>query len=263
MMNYRNLFFVLLVFVLFAACSDDSTTEPRVNKYTAVETVTVDVSSQSRTGLNLAGGNGEVTITGVAGGGPISITAIKKVKSHTQADANTGLALLSVAVDSTGSDVGVRTVHPANPAGRNYEVNYTVSLPEILPVGATNVNGKVTLQSILADVSVQQANGGIVLDDITGSALVDLGNGTILAGVTLYSGAEIVFNLANGEVDLLIPVSTSAMFEAHTVIGSITLIGLTLTDVTQTVGSLTGTLGGGDGNIFLSVGNGTIEVEGI
>jgi DUF4097 and DUF4098 domain-containing protein YvlB len=262
-MNIKILLLMFLVLALFAACSDDSTTEPRVNKFSAVETVMVDVSSQARTGLNLAGINGEVTITGVAGGGPISITAIKKVKSHTQADANTGLALLSVAADSTGSDVGVRTVHPANPAGRNYEVNYTVSLPDILPVGVANVNGKVTLQSILADVTVQLANGGIVLDDITGSASIDLANGTIFASVTLPPAGQIDFDLANGEIDLFIPVLTSATFAANAVNGSITVIGLTLTDVTQTVGSLTGTLGGGDGSISLDVGNGTIEVEGI
>ena len=261
----KLIFLLACLCVIFCACSeeDDDITGPRENVYSAVESVTVNITGQTRTGFSLAGINGRAVISGGGGNTTISVKAVKRVKSYNWTDAERGLTLLTVAFDSSSADVGVRTIHPINPAGREYEVDYAVTIPEDLAVQISNVNGDVALQSILNDVAVQLTNGEVTAVGIEGDASIALTNGGIDASLTVPPGGQIDIELANGDVDLFIPTSTSAQFSAVVSVGSITVTGLSMTNVTQTATMLTGTLGIGNGQISLEVGNGSINVEGL
>ena len=84
----------------------------------------------------------------------------------------------------------------------------------------------------------------------------------IEAEVTLPEDGTINLNLVTGNIELDIPQSTSAEFSASVVTGTISLSDLVLQNQASTPGSLTGTLGSGEGTISLNVVTGSISVQG-
>ncbi len=223
------------------------------------------VDAEGRDLFSLIGVNGNITINGSSPDNSVIIAGTKRVRSESFEDAQAHLADIFVDVDleKDQSAVFVETIQPECTGGRNYIVDYTITLPSNLLVLVENFNGNVTINNIDNDVSVVLFNGDVNLLQINGSASATLFNGTIDAGVTLPVGGEIKFDVANGAIDLSIPVNTSAEFLASTVNGSINLSqNLVLNPVLQTPNSLEGTLGAGEGTIDLEVDNGDINVSG-
>jgi DUF4097 and DUF4098 domain-containing protein YvlB len=251
----------LLALITIASCGDDDIGSPS-NQFSAQDTFIVDVTKATRRGLNLTGVNGSVSITGVSGATSISVFAVTRVEAPTQADANARLPQIEVQVDSTALAVIVETNQPKNTEGRNYVVNYTITVPQDFSIVINSANGDVKLKDINGIVSVNQANGNVKLDDIVGSTTVGMANGSVEGRVTLPLSGTLDINLANGEIDLEIPQSTSAQFRAEVGNGSVTVVGLNLQNAQVERYRVTGTLGGGDGTIDLDIANGEIYVEG-
>jgi hypothetical protein len=213
------------------------------NRPWAEEPFSFDVPRGTQTTLTLQGVSGTIEVKGTPGATSVAITGVKRVQANTLEDATAHLTELKVAVTSSAAEVLVQTVQPKFSAGRNYVVNYTISLPQDI------------------DCSIMSVNGQILADAIHGSVFLTLVNGQITASVTLPSGGEIDMSLVNGNINLRIPQTTSAEFSATAAIGRITLTNLSLSNETVTPGSRTGILGSGDGTISLDVGNGTIAVH--
>jgi DUF4097 and DUF4098 domain-containing protein YvlB len=252
----------LLGLTLASACGGSDSGGFVNTRPSAEEPFSFNVARETQTALRLEGISGTVEVTGTPGATSISVAGVRRVEADTLEDATAHLAELDVVVDSSETEVVVRTVQPKLSAGRNYIVNYTISLPQDFAVNVVNVNGDVTVRSVDGDVVVSCVNGQIHADAIAGNAILALVNGQITASVTLPLGGQIDMGLVNGNIDLQIPQTTSAQFAARVGIGSITLTNLSLSNETVTPGSRTGTLGGGDGTISLDVGIGTIAVRG-
>jgi len=264
-MKYRILSLVpvaAMSALVAAGCGggSDGGAEPRPS---AEEPFSFDVTPTSQRALRLQGTSGEVQMTGAPGATSISITGVRRVQADTIEDATAHLAELKVIVDdSSASEVLVQTAQPQFSAGRNYIVNYTIVLPQDFAVNVASVNGDITVRALTGDCTIRSVNGRILADAIVGNATLTLANGEIIASLTLPSGGQIDIQLANGNIDLDIPLATSAEFVAAVGIGSITLTNLSLSNETVAPGSRSGTLGGGDGTISLDVAIGTIAVHG-
>jgi len=256
-----TVFFFLLAVFLISACDDDGIEAPQ-NPFAAQDTFDVTVTKSSRRELDLRAVNGTISITGDAGATTISVFAIKRVEAPTQADADARVRQIEVVVDSTGDAVLVETVQPSKTEGRNYIVNYEVQVPRDFNIVVTGANGDVALDDINGIVSVTMANGRASLAGVVGSTTVILANGAIDGQVTLPLGELLDMRVANGEIDLMIPQSTSAQFHAEVEIGSVTVVGLNLQDAVVERRRVTGRLGAGDGAVSLIVANGDIFVEG-
>ena len=236
----------LLGLILASGCGGSSHSSGFVdNRPWAEKSFSFNEPIGSQTALQLQGVSGTIEVTGVPGATSVTITGVRRVQANTLEAATAHLAQLDVNVSSSANEVLVQTVQPKFSAGRNYIVNYTISLPQDI------------------DCSILSVNGRILADAIHGSVLLRLVSGDITASVTLPPAGEIDMSLANGKIDLRIPQTTSAQFSATVAIGSISLTNLSLSNETVTPNSRTGTLGGGDGTISLDAGNGTIAVRGI
>lgn len=220
---------------------------------------TVDLDNQSR--LRLEGINGNVEIVGDRGAFTITVEGEKKVGSNTIRDAERRLDDLDVDIDERSSEIVVRTRQPTRTEGRNYVVDYTITLPTDLAAYIDLVNGNITIETLENDVSINNTNGNARLRDIVGSVTVDQTNGNIDCEAVLPFDGTIDLSTTNGNIDLAIPHSTSADFSARVTNGSINASDLDLSDITQTNRSLSGTLGSGDGTIELRTTNGNIRVE--
>ena len=255
------LVFPLLAAMLIAACTDEDSNGVVNLRPSAEEPFSFNVLHDNQTALRLDAISGTVEVTGVPGATSIFITGVKRVEADTVEDATVHLAELDVVVDDLATEVWVRTVQPKLSAGRNYIVNYTITLPQNFAVNVANLN-KVTVRSIDNDCLITSVSGPIHADTIMGNAILTLVNGQISASVILPAAGRIDIGAVNGNINLQIPQTTSAQFAATVGIGSIKLTKLSLSNETVTPGSHKGTLGSGDGTITLNVWNGTIAVQG-
>lgn len=246
----------VVTLVWLAGCDDDGT-GPSDERAEQDFSFDIDASAVSR--LRVEGINGGIAITGSATATSVIVQGVREVRGP---NARSHLAELQVATQQVGDEVVVRTTQPSPRGNRQYTVDYEIVIPRRLAVSVLNANGGIAVASVANDVSVANANGGIVLDDIVGDVLVQLGNGAVEADVTLPLDGTLEMGVGNGEIDLRIPRSTSALFSASVGTGMITLANLTLEDVVSTPATLSGRLGTGRGAIDLTLGNGTITVTG-
>jgi hypothetical protein len=217
---------------------------------------------EAQTGLHIIGLNGAIEILGDAGAQEVSVYAVKKVRSDTRQDAEAHLSRLQVSVRADPTEFVVRTHQPEHTNGRDYQVDYQITVPWDFMVRARNANGWVRIENLRADAQVENANGNVVIRNQRGSSWVTVGNGEIDAHVNLPDGGQIVHAVGNGWVKLELPSQVSAQFGAQVGNGSINISGLTLTNSVSGPHILQGTLGSGKGIIDLTVGNGWVQVQG-
>ncbi len=263
--KYRN--YAILLFlttsITLASCGDgdininvddvidDGICQVDNTDFEAEDSFSFEVQVGNSSKLRLEGVNSEITITGTSSANSVTITGIKRVGSDSTQDAQEHLQELEVNVQSLTNEVFVETIQPQDTGCRKYVVDYTITLPRNLKVQVKNFNGIVTIDSMDNDITVNNVNGNITLTEIVGSALVNLVNGIIESKVTLPLNGTIDLNTLNGDINLTIPVNTSAEFSAVVNIGSISVSDLVLQNEVSTSTSLSGTLGSGQGTISL------------
>jgi hypothetical protein len=210
----------------------------------AEETFSLEDNVTTQNTLSVAGINGTISVTASADADSVAVTGVRRVGSESFEDAQAHLPELQVQVSSTADEILVETIQPTETGGRNYTVNYTITIPEGMNVSVANTNGNVNLRQIV------------------GSALVDLTNGRISARVTLLADGTIDLMTVNGNVELNIPQTTNADLSASVTNGNITVTNLTVQNEVLTTNSVQGTLGNGQGTIILRTTNGNITANG-
>jgi DUF4097 and DUF4098 domain-containing protein YvlB len=226
---------------------------------------------------------GSIEITGSPTADSVTIEGERRVGSKTKEDSENHLDLLEVEVTDQEPEIMVETVQPKIANGRNYEIDYRITVPEQLEVYVTQVGGPVFIDAIVSPVYVSSFNGDVDLVEISGSAQVNVLSGQITGQVSLPLNGTIELSTMTGDIDcevalpfggtidmtalegdinLDIPQDTSATFEAGVTDGVIQLIDLVLHNQVRTSHSLTGRLGDGKGDIWLETGIGDITVRG-
>ena len=263
--NYIILFigFISMCFIVIG-CNDvvNSNNEVSNTDFEASETFLYEVEIVDQTQFRLEGISGDININGAPNATSVLITGERIVGSDSMEDAEEHLEELLVILHELTDEVFVETIQPEDTNGRNYQVNYTVTLPRNMQLVITNVNGVVAIETIDNTTLVTNVNGQIIFDDITASINAQLVNGSICGNMSLPLNGTLIVSNINGLIDLEIPEDTSAQFYAELVNGSIIITNLDLEDEIITNTSVTGTLGDGSGTITLSNVNGNILVTG-
>jgi hypothetical protein len=243
----------------FCGCDGDATGP---NQFLAEETFSFALDATGKVRLNVEVENGTITITGFAASNELRVDGVKQVWSSSQADADQYLDSLLARADEELNEFLVSTEQPDESGARTYVVNYEIEVPDGLEVVIASGNGVITVASMKNDIVIASGNGDVILEDIEASVVVSLGSGEIDAEVTLPPDGTVALSTGNGDINLAIPQSTSAEFSAQVGNGSIVVMNLTLQNEISTGTTTTGTLGGGQGTIGLSAGNGIIAVTG-
>jgi hypothetical protein len=253
---------VLLGGTLSGCDEEDSITSVHNTDFAAEDSSTLSFAALARNTLRLEGVGGEMRIVGGEPGADIVVEVVRRVESESLADAEHSLLLLEVQHFAGPDEVVITTVQPAATGGRNFIVDYAVTLPRDLAVRLRQLNGSVEVAHVDGAVTVDLDNGSAALADLGGDADVDVANGSIAGQTALAPGARLALSVGNGSVALALSGSPSATFAAGVGVGEITLTGLTLADEVSTATSLTGILGGGEGAIELWAGIGNVVVTG-
>lgn len=256
-----------IIFALWISCSsDDNTvnTDDDVDNtdFRAEKSYTFKTAVLNHTRLRLEAINGNIFIKGVTDYDSIIAVCEKQVDSESMEDAEEHLQELDVDVQDLDNEIHIKTVQPQESYGRNYVVNYDIMIPNNFEVSVVNMNGIVTIDSIHQNVTAENANGQIILNEIFGNVLGNILNGYIDGTIILPADGSLILTTLNGGIGLNIPQNTSAEFSANVTIGNISILNLDLQDEVRTDNSLSGTLNDGQGTISLSTINGNITVSG-
>ncbi|MDH3447532.1 MAG: DUF4097 domain-containing protein [Gammaproteobacteria bacterium] len=233
--------------------------------FSAQEPFSFNINVVNHVDLLMNAKDGDITISGIPGSASITIIGTRRVQSESVADAQAHLAKLQVSVQDLTTRARVETSQPQCPLGRGYFVDYTVTLPSFFALILNNNGGDVTLDALGGKVSMNNIAGTITLTDISGNAEINLLSGNIVAGIaSLPLNGRIDMTVLSGNIDLEIPVNTSAEFFARVFSGSINVSNLALDNEIITATTVSGTLGGGQGEIQLETQVvGDIDVTGI
>lgn len=263
----------ILIMLFFTACSGsietnfntgdsgfvDWTDNPKIYAEGTFET---EVPYVNQRVVRLTAVSGDVFIDGYNDAESIIVESQLRVGSDSLVDAEEQLAKLEIQVTNQDDEVLIRTIEPEKSGEHEYIVDYYIIVPSYLEADVTLVNGDITVQNIENSVSIVAVNGDMFLWDIFGNIDIDHVNGSIDSSVTLPNNGDIMIFTDNGNIVLNIPTSTSAIFAASGTNGSISTSNLEFIAVKQTLQSLTGTLGNGEGVIDLGTINGNITVIG-
>lgn len=245
-----SMFLVFVIANLMMYCSKLPTSPSHLgekgvsNNYSAEDNFYHEVAAEHQLELRVEAINSEIKIIQVSNSQTVEVSAVKRVKSFSVSDARLHLSNLDVLVQDLNDKILVKTIQPEDTRDRDYRVNYTITLPQ-------NIN-----------LTLYNGNGDILLIDIYGNVVAEVGNGDIDGQVNLPLNGSIDMQVLNGSIELDIPQNTSASFTATVDVGTINLTNFNLSNRVQTNNSLQGTSGNGQGSINLTTERGNIQVAG-
>jgi hypothetical protein len=262
-----------LILILLTACDGGIETNFSVNNdgvgfpfnepnFYAYETLTIELPIVNHKSIWLEAVRGDIEIEGQVDANSVIVTAEKRVGSDSLEDAEEHMNELEILATDQIDEFIIQTLQPGNTQGRKYIVDYHIILPIDMEIEVTLTNGNISVQDVENSVMVDAVNGNVFLSNVFGSAVVDLTNGSIDSTMVLPLDGEIRMSTDNGNIDLSIPTSTSAIFAASVTNGSIRTYNLEFDAAVQTTKLVTGTLGIGEGVIDLDSINGHISVVG-
>ena len=262
-----------IILILLTACGGGIETNFSVNNdgdgfpfnepsFFAYETLTIELPIVNQKSISLEGVRGDIEIEGQVDANSVIVTAEKRVGSDSLEDAEEHMNELEILATDQIDEFIIQTLQPGNTQGRKYIVDYHIILPIDLEIEVTFTNGYISVQDVENSVMVDAVNGNVFLSNVFGSAVVDLTNGSIDSTMVLPLDGEIRMSTDNGNIDLSIPTSTSAIFAASVINGSIRTYNLEFDAAVQTTKLVAGTLGIGEGVIDLGSINGHISVVG-
>lgn len=231
-------------------------------RYRASDPFSYIINSGEQNKVKINAIHGPVEIVGVAGLDHVEISGERIVYSESSRDAQAHLDDLQVSFSDYGTALVVITDQPDETYGRDYQVEYYLRIPDNWNVEVDLVEGTVNVDSINANVTIELTDGLAEIDAIYGNVDIELVNGNIAAKMELPRNGTCDFSSVNGLIELFVPETTSARFQANVTNGQISLNGLTLSNPSSTTRSMSGTLGDGAGQIKLKTVNGSIRTFG-
>lgn len=186
----------------------------------------------------------------------VSIEATKHA-AHERA-----LEELRVEITGDGDSLSVRTRYSRprwfGGAGR---VDFVVRVPRTARVKVENVNGRVEVEGVAAEVAASTVNGSVAVHDAAGAVNASAVNGSVevaLARVDPQGRSEL--HTTNGSVRLTLPSDANAEVEAHTVNGGIHCE-FELAGRSQSKRKVEGRIGAGGARFELAAVNGSVSVD--
>ncbi|UCF17379.1 MAG: DUF4097 family beta strand repeat protein, partial [Phycisphaerales bacterium] len=210
-----------------------------------------------------------------------SLVAAITARARTEEEAIELAEKVEVSLEPFGDKMTVKIRKPTNLVNKSVGVSLDVTIPNRTDLELVTHNGSVKVADITGRVNAKTHNGKVTTDRVSGAVVLETHNGSISCmdvvdeiklkthngGVKAFyaDSAESVGAISiithNGSIELATPPDLSAKIEAKTNNGSIN------TDLPITVSGkvsknrLTGTIGSGEGRLYLETHNGSIRLR--
>lgn len=224
--------------------------------------------------------NGSITIKG-ADVADCNMTATIVARAATDEEAQELAEKVNVTLVPSGNRITTKIEKPTRLINKSVSVSLDVEVPnqtdlELIThnggvvladitgkINATTHNGKVTTENVTGTTALKTHNGSVTCNEISGDSQLNSHNGNVKA---FYSGSassvcDISMTTHNGSIELATPPDYSAQVKASTHNGSInTDLPITVTGKVSK-SKLTGTIGAGEGQLYLETHNGSIRIR--
>ncbi len=224
--------------------------------------------------------NGSVTITGTDTT-ECSVTATIKARGGSEEKAKKLAEEIKITLEPSGDKLTAKIHKPASLTNRPFKIDFNVTIPkdtslELIthngPVKITNINGqinatthngRINAELIFGTIKLNTHNGRAICTQISGDLKLRSHNGGLKA--VYAKTAPPVCNVSmvthNGGISFTAPPALSAEAEIITHNGSIhTDLPITVTGKVNKR-RLTGTIGAGEGKLYLRTHNGSITIK--
>lgn len=233
--------YFIFVLILTAGCNEESVVSSNQFESEIQESKVISLAAENN--LIVENTNGTISVSASDTASSVYCSINKKVKSRiSDTDAQSGLSNIDITYEKITSSVKIKVINPNND-NRTYEITLNILLPDKF------------------DYNLTLGNGTISVVSQTRTLLVYLGNGSVNANVTLLDTCRANMSVGNGELNLTIPENTNAYLNASIGNGIISNNGLGFQNQVLTNKTFSGTLGSGEGQIVLSLGNGNITMN--
>lgn len=224
--------------------------------------------------------NGSITVNGVDVG-ECNVTATITARAVTEEEAQKLAEQTKVTLEPSGNKLTAKIVKPRRRRNQSISVSLNVTVPNRTDLQLTTHNGAVEITNITGQVNGTTHNGRVTAMQVSGTAKLQTHNGwvrceeisgdaqlkTYNGGVKAYycEAAPAVCNVSitshNGSIEFAAPPGFSAQVEASTHNGSIrTDLPIAVTGKVSKR-KLTGTIGAGEGKLYLQTHNGSIRIR--
>lgn len=249
----------LITFVLAGAASAATLTE-KIDR-------TFDVRPGAE--LSISNVNGRITIH--AWDQPrVRVMAERETQSLYEDEAKKAFKELRVEMTPRNGGLEIVTHHPRSNLdffdalfgkSANSKVTYELTVPRTMNVRVDNTNGRVEIQDVTGDFNVETTNGRIELTRCAGSVDASTTNGRITADlVSVSKGKSLTLETTNGRISLSVPPGVAADVDAGTTNGKIHT-DLPIETRNFDRNSLRGKINGGGTPLRLRTTNGSIEIR--
>jgi DUF4097 and DUF4098 domain-containing protein YvlB len=228
-------------------------------KHEKTEQATVDAASATE--LDIQTDVGSITITGTDES-ECNITAEITVKARGKERARELAEQVKIETELSDGKLRIRTTKPDALRKRGLEVDFTITAPKQLDLDCSTHVGEVSVSDIRGRIDASANVGRVTCKEVVAEVKIHTNIGSIdvdyAADAPAACNADISTNV--GTIEFAPPQEVSAELNASTNVGSLNTA-RPLTIVGKVSRSLNGTIGTGDGKIYLKTNVGSIDIE--
>lgn len=191
-----------------------------------------------------------------------NVTATISVKAPTDEEAKDLAEQIKIELDRDGNTLTVRTEKPRTKKRRSISIGFNITVPKQTALELGSDVGKIRVSNITEKIKATTDVGQITCKEISGdiNLKVDVGTVKVVYSKAAPADCNATITTNVGGIDLTTPLNFSAAVDADTDVGSIR------TDLPLTVRgkigkSLHGTIGSGEGKLYLRTDVGSIRIR--
>jgi hypothetical protein len=191
-----------------------------------------------------------------------NITATICVKAPTEQEAQALADQIKIELDRDGKTLTVRTEKPRVKRHRSISISFDITVPKQTALELGSDVGEIQVTNITEEIKAETNVGKITCEEISGDIDIkaDVGTVKIVYSRTAPAACSATISTDVGSIDFTAPPNCSAVVHAETDVGSIkTDQPLTLTG--KIGKNLNGTMGAGEGKLYLKTDVGSIKIR--
>lgn len=204
---------------------------------------------------------GSITVTGLDVNA-CNVTATICVKAPTDEEAQELADQIKIELNQDEKTLTVKTEKPRLKRHRSISISFDITVPKQTALELGSNVGEIQVTNITDKIKAETNVGKITCEEIAGNIDVkaDVGTIKIVYSKTAPAACSATISTDVGSINLTAPLNCSAVVHAETDVGSITT-GQPLT-ITGKIGrNLNGTLGAGEGKLYLKTDVGSIKLK--
>ena len=190
------------------------------------------------------------------------VTATITAKAPSEEEAQKLAEQVKIALEQNGNTLTVKTTKPRNKRRRSISISFNITVPKQTALQIGSDVGEIRISNITEEIEVRTDVGKISCREITGDIdlQADVGKVNVVYSKTAPAACNVTIKTNVGSIDITTPPECSAAVQADTDVGTITT-DMPLTIKGKVGKNLQGTIGAGEGKLYLRTDVGSIRIR--